>query len=70
MKYLYIWVATFAVFALLIFGVVGGINRMSYDYFLSQDVLLLIYLSTSSIMATLITCTAYLKDLIEKLQKL
>lgn len=68
MKYLFLWIVSFIIATLLMILLMKLLTNTTYVNIWGEDVLILAYLSFSTIMASIATSTKYLSDLIKKLK--
>lgn len=69
MKYIFLWIVSFIIVTFLMFMLMKLLTNTSYDNIWGEDILILAYLSFSAIMASIVTSTKYLRDLIKKLKE-
>jgi hypothetical protein len=68
MKYLFLWIISFVISTLLMIILMKLLTNTTYVNIGGEDILILAYLSFSTIMASIVTSTKYLSDLIKKLK--
>ena len=66
MKYLFWWIISFVISAIVMIMLMKILTNISYSNIRGEDLLILVYLGFSAIIASIATSTKYLSDLIKK----
>lgn len=69
MKYLFCWIISFFISALVMIMLMKIITNITYGNIRGEDILILAYLGFSAMIASIATSTKYLSDLIKKVNK-
>lgn len=69
MKYLFWWIISFVISALVMIMLMKILTNITYGNIRGEDILILVYLGFSAMIASIATSTKFLSDLIKKLKE-